>query len=73
MKKRIILEQIEGQEECYLEIDRQDNGDLFIEMRGQDTRGDAYTVRAQLVSPNRGGSRNSDSYFTLLDFLKFLD
>ena len=46
---------IEGQVDSLLLIDRQDNGDTFVEIHGQDEKGRPVFARVQFLSFNGGG------------------
>jgi hypothetical protein len=60
-KRKIKLDQLEGAGESFLEIEPHDNGDILLTFRGQDERGEFYTVRAQLLG-HFGGTRNQKAY-----------
>jgi hypothetical protein len=64
-RRRIKLDTLEGSEESFLEIEPHENGDISVTFRGQDERGQFYTVRAQALGPF-GGTRNRESYDILL-------
>ncbi len=63
-KARLNLSPLEGDEECFLEIEFDDNSDAFINIRGQDEKGEMQDVRAQIPNPVNGGG-NLASYNTI--------
>jgi len=63
-KRRLDLIALTGNEECYLEIKLSKNGDMFVEMRGQNTSGETKCVSAQIPNPVNGRG-NLEDYKTL--------
>ena len=51
-------------EGCLLEVELQENGDLIVNMQGQDVNGTYHKVSAQIPNPVNGGG-NVDDYKTL--------
>lgn len=73
MKKiRIPLSQLEGENNCYFEIQEYPNGDFLVEMRGQDEKREYHTIRAQAPNPINGGG-NRKMYEALLKIINTLN
>jgi hypothetical protein len=60
-KQRLELMALTGSEKCFLEIEIVENGDMYVNMRGQDTRGEIHDISAQMPNPINGGG-NPDKY-----------
>ena len=60
--RRLNLMALEGSVNSYLEIECLPNGDMCVNMLGQDERGTPYLVSAQIPNPIRGGGGNLDDY-----------
>lgn len=52
---RRIADPLEGNPNVYLEISAHDNGDYFVEIRGQTVSGELATARIQFLSSQGGG------------------
>ena len=72
MKRKLDLIALEGNEKCYLEIEKYPNGDLFIGLKGQDTKGNYYFVKGQIPNSISGGGKNKD-YEKLCEIFKVLE
>jgi hypothetical protein len=55
IKAKRISDPLEGRVDSYLEVHHQDNGDVFLEVSGQDEKGKALVVRTQFLSRAGGG------------------
>jgi hypothetical protein len=63
-KRKLKLSALEGNEECSLEVEFLENGDAYVNMKGQDKRGKIHDISAQIPNPiNAGG--NPDDYEVL--------
>ncbi|MBS3084294.1 hypothetical protein J4411_00065 [Candidatus Pacearchaeota archaeon] len=69
MKLKINLSSLEGKADSYFEISNYKNGDIFVEMKGQNEKGEIYVVRGQVPNPINGGG-NLEEYVKLSSFLK---
>ena len=57
IKRKLRLSALEGNEECFLEVELFEKGDINIGMRGQNKRGEIHYISAQIPNPiNAGGS-----------------
>lgn len=55
-KRKLRLSALEGNGECFLEVELLENGDMYVEMKGQNTKGEVHHVSAQIPNPiNAGG------------------
>ena len=60
-EKRILkLSPLEGNPECFLEVEYLLNGDVYVTLSGQDKKGNYYTVSAQIPCPMGGGGNIED-------------
>lgn len=63
-KRKLELMALEGNFNAFLEIERLENGDMYVTMVGQDTDGIPRSLSAQIPNPINGGG-NLDDYKTL--------
>ena len=61
VKRKLKLNALEGNAECFLEVELFENGDMNIGLRGQNTRGEIHYICAQIPNPTNGGG-NPDDY-----------
>ena len=72
-KRKLELMALEGNVKPYLEIEYCPNGDIYVNMFGQDERGTPYRVSAQVPSPIRGGGGNINTYKVLMKIYEILE
>ncbi len=70
-KRKLKLNALIGDVECFLEIERVENGDFYVEMRGQNTKKEIHNISAQVPNPINGGG-NLDNYKTLRQIYEVL-
>jgi hypothetical protein len=71
VKRKLKLSALEGNEECFLEVELFENGDMNVGMRGQNTRGEIHYISAQIPNPvNAGG--DLDDYKILAQIYEVL-
>ncbi|MEK6830067.1 MAG: hypothetical protein AABY15_08175 [Nanoarchaeota archaeon] len=62
---------VDGNSRCFLEIGVLENGDIYVNMSGQDKNKELHYVSAQIPNPVNGGGRLED-YHILSRFYEII-